>query len=205
MQRRDHGESLFLLCKTSFSVHPPPPLVAPRKLVEMFEADPFSIRTGSPSPPFPSPSFPREEPEVGFRSGFSPGGGVGGELRWGLRAAPRLRPAGVPRGRGGRKAARGAEGCAGVPACLRGLRAGRGDDDDDDDTHTTRHTRLRRVLPAAGSRARAVLRAPVLGGHAWVSDKPRGEVRGGRWRGWRAPGLFGPPAWGRASNPPCSA
>lgn len=114
MQRRDHGESLFLLCKTSFSVTSPPsrPPVAPRKLVEMFEAEPFSIRTGSSFPPFPSPSFPREELEVGFRSGFSPGrAAVGAPLGFaGCSAfAPRRGASGVQGGgrlRGGRRAAR---------------------------------------------------------------------------------------------------
>lgn len=94
---------------------------------------------------------------MGFRSGFS-AGGVGG-APWALRV-----PRGCGRLRGGRRAARAPRNAWGLPA-ERGVRS--------------EEPRLRRVLAAAGSRAREVLCAPASLGTRGFPTSP-GEVKGGR-------------------------
>lgn len=165
VQRRDHGESLFLLCKTSFSVtssSPPLLWLLQENSWKCLRPIPFPFVQVLPLPPFPSPSFLREELEVGFRSGFSPGRGGGSSAGFAGCAAfvPRRGAPGV------RKAARGAEGCAGscggcqraggalqgatAPACSPCCCCCGG--------------------PGTGGPARS-----CLAGHAWASDKPRGR------------------------------
>ncbi|XP_071405711.1 uncharacterized protein [Pithys albifrons albifrons] len=155
----------------------------------MFEADPFSICTGSPlSPPSLLPFS-----ETSWRWDFgavSLRGGVGGTPLGfaGCAAfAPRRGALGV------RKAAQRAEGCAGAQECLRGLRAGPGVG------LKATHSDVFSLLWVAGHGTSCALLP--LAGHAWVSDKPRGALKEGRCglgdrRGCLAPSLAG----GRATR-----
>lgn len=180
--------------KQAFQYPPLPPQLLQENSWKCFRPIPFPFVQVLPLPPSPLLPFPKRSRRWDFGAVSLRGGGLGGEALLGFAGCAAFAP------RRGASGAQGAEGCAeggglrgrGGNACG-GCERGAGGTGRDFGVFSLQrragHGRSCALLPR---RARVGFRqAP-------------GGVEGKALRGCRALGLFVPPAWGRAGNPPFS-